>query len=351
MRHQVSKIRRFGILPLITNFRHCNTNDLQQNNNMRIAFAIILLASHCKSDGSAGTVNSTGIVYFSVDKGASWENKSKGLPDSIFLTDIAISDSLLGITAKRHGVFLFDFREDEWIKIPGTPWISDNLDALYFHHGRMFTGTRHSGVFVSRDAGKTWTQYNKGLRDLTIRRFAAIDDVLYAGTNGGLYSLDENQNKWILEYEQPSLQVNGIAEFDNEIYIGTNQGVFKTAKRQHNWKKLMLDRSLHNISAAGKYVYALAYNELFASGDKGKTWYSAQKGMPAGKYSFQLMETGGQVLVGQWDGVYRKDSLKGWQTVNNGLPEGFPVTEMKTYKNLVVIASSGWSNVPGKPLQ
>jgi ligand-binding sensor domain-containing protein len=308
---------------------------------MRLVLIIVLLAGYCKSNNTFHTVEDRGIVYFSKDNGASWQNRSKGLPDSIFLTDIAVSNASLGIATKRHGIFLFDSRKSEWIKTAAAPPTSNNLDALYFHRGKMFTGTQGSGVFVSEDEGKTWKQYNTGLTDLTIRKFTVIDNVLYAGTNGGLYSLNEKQDRWILEYGQSPLQVNGIIEFDNEIYIGTNQGAFK-AGNQHNWKKIMSDHALHNISAAGRSVYALAYNELFVSSDKGTTWYSAQNGMPTGKYSFQLMETGGKVLVGQWDGVYRSDSLKGWQASNNGLPESFAATEMKAFRNIIVIASSGW---------
>lgn len=210
--------------------------------------------------------------------------------------------------------------------------------------GKIFTGTERDGIFISDDKGSSWAQYNDGLLDLTIRKFAVIGDTLYVGTNGGLYYLNEKQNRWISAYGRSPLQVNGIIEFDNEIYIGTNQGAFKTVDHKSGWVPIMKDRSLHNISAVGKTVYALAYNELFASDDKGNSWHSAQTGMPAGKYSFQLMQKDNVVLVGQWDGVYRNDSLKNWTAANNGLPESFPVTEMKTYKDMVVIASSGWSN-------
>jgi photosystem II stability/assembly factor-like uncharacterized protein len=312
---------------------------------MKLILSILLLAGYCcKSNKVVPIIDNKGIVYFSADNGANWMNKSKGLPDSIFLTDIAASATLLGVATKRHGIFLFDFQNEVWVKTVATPQTSDNLDALYFHHDKIFTGTQRDGIFVSKDKGRTWTQYNDGLVDLTIRKFAVIDNTLYVGTNGGLYSLNEKQNKWISEYGQSPLQVNGIIEFDNEIYIGTNQGAFKTVQRQSDWIQIMKNRSLHNISVAGKMVYALAYNELFASADKGNSWHSEQMGMPEGKYSFQLLQKDNVVLVGQWDGIYRNDSLKNWTAANNGLPKRFAVTEMKPYKDLVVIASSGWSN-------
>lgn len=312
---------------------------------MKLLLSVLVLAGYCcKNNKQIPTIDSNGIVYFSADNGENWVNKSQGLPDSISLTDVAVSGALLGVTTKQHGIFLFDLPNEVWVKTVATPQTSSNLDALSFHRGKIFTGTERDGIFVSDDKGSTWAQHNDGLLDLTIRKFAVIDDTLYVGTNGGLYYLNEKQNRWILAYGRSPLQVNGVIEFDNEIYIGTNQGAFKTVDHKSGWKQIMKDRSLHNISAAGKTVYALAYNELFASDDKGNSWHSAQMGMPDGKYSFQLMEKDDVVLVGQWDGIYRNDNLKTWTAANNGLPEGFPVTEMKSYKELVVIASSGWSN-------
>ncbi len=72
---------------------------------------------------------------------------------------------------------------------------------------------------------------NEGLANLTIvKKFEEIDNRLqpHVGKNGGLYSLNEELNKWDSNYGQDGLQVNGITIYGNEIYIGTNQGIFKS---------------------------------------------------------------------------------------------------------------------------
>jgi hypothetical protein len=69
-----------------------------------------------------------------------------------------------------------------------------------------------------------------------------------------------------------------------------------------------------------------------------------QKGLPAELYSFQVMKKDNVVLVGQWDGVYKRavseNPKAAWTFSSKGLPSKFAVTEMKIYKNIVVIGCS-----------
>ena len=106
----------------------------------------------------------------------------------------------------------------------------------------------------------------------------------------------------------------------------------------------MPGRSLHNISSDRRNMYALTYNELFISSDRGNSWHSDQKGMPAGMYSFQVIEKGNTVLAGQWDGVYVKTDSQGWKLSNKGLPFNFPVLELVITTDIIVAGSSQWSN-------
>jgi ligand-binding sensor domain-containing protein len=195
--------------------------------------------------------------------------------------------------------------------------------------------------------GKTWVTANEGLKDLTIRKFAVFNHKLYAGTNGGLYSLNKKENNWNLEYGQSDLQVNGITALNGEIYIGTNKGVYKHAERQKDWKEMLANHSLHNISSDDRTVYAMTYDRLFASFDKGNTWQNMQQGLPDNLYTFQILKKDNIVFAGQWDGVYKKETSShlmnlnhAWKSSNKGLPAKFAVTEMKSYRHIIVIGCS-----------
>jgi len=303
---------------------------------LQLAF-IVLISLRIQSDSEKG------IVYFSYDTGKTWENKSKGLPDNIFLSDMATGTNFLGLTTKHNGIFIFDFPTNQWRKTETVPIENDEINVMYFYHNQVLVGTRNNGLFISSDKGRTWTTNNNGLKNLTIRRILAIEDKLYVGTNGGLFSFDELHKKWKLMFGQNGLQVNGIREFDKEIYIGTNQGVFKLDKIKNEWKNLMQNHSLHTISTDRKNIYALTYNELFVSSDNGNSWKSDQQGMPVGKYSFQVLAINNTLLAGQWDGVYSKTDSQGWKLSNEGLPAKFPVLELTSIDNLTIAASSQWS--------
>ena len=285
-----------------------------------------------------------GIVYFSSNNGLTWENKSDGLPDSIniALGAIAVSDRLLGIATKEKGVFLFDFQTNKWINIPtDEKIIESNPGPLIFFKDQIYIGTQASGVFSSVDLGKNWEKLDTGLSNFTIRRFIQINDKLYAGTNGGLYSLNEIGKKWELEYGNSTMQVNGMTEFDGSIYIGTNQGAFTSPSEQKEWKQVLANRTLHNISSDENTIYAMTYNELLSSTDKGLTWKNNQNGLPAKLYTFNVIKNGNLLFAGQWDGIYRKDSPnENWKSFSNGLPTKLAINNMKLYKGIIVVSGS-----------
>ncbi len=288
-----------------------------------------------------------GIVYFSFDNALTWQNKSEGLPRDITLTDIAVSSSNIFASTKQNGIFIYDFQTNRWNNTVTKPETSKDVDVIGFYKGEIILGTGGDGIFVSIDNGKTWSSHNKGIENLTIRRITVIGGKVFIGTNGGLYSLNAMDNKWELEFGHHALQVNGITTFDDDVYIGTNEGVYKSNKQNKDWKQSMQDVSLHNISSDSKNVYALAYNELFSSADKGETWINIQKGLPKNLYTFQLREKEEHILIGQWDGVYKREGTSNWILVNKGLPKKFPATDLIIFNDILVVSSSGW--VTNKP--
>lgn len=283
-----------------------------------------------------------GIVYFSYDNGRTWVNKSEGIPEGVFLSDIVADQNFLGLATKQHGVFVFDFQRNQWNRIATTP-SKDDINVLYHHQNRLYAGTKSNGLYLSLDKGNTWVSFSAGLKNLTIRKIIAIDNRLYTGTNAGLFVFDNIAQRWTLDFGEDMLQVNGIRELDGAIYIGTNQGVFKKKSKDQKWLHLMPEHSLHNVGVDRQHVYALTYSELFISSDKGNTWRSDQKGMPTGMYSFQVMEKGNTVLAGQWDGVYVKTDSQGWKISTSGMPKDFPVLELVVSGDIIVAGSSQWS--------
>jgi photosystem II stability/assembly factor-like uncharacterized protein len=285
-----------------------------------------------------------GIVYFSSDNGLTWENKSEGLPKKITLGlgAIATSDSILGIATKENGIYFFDFNKELWVNIPTDKKIlENNPGTLTFFKGQIFIGTQFGGVFSSANNGKSWTNLKIGLTNLTIRKLVQIDNNLYAGTDAGLFTFNDVLKNWELEYGNSTMQVNGITELDESIYIGTNQGAFTTPKDRREWKLILTNYTLHNISSDDKTIYAMTYNLLLSSVDKGKSWRNIQKGLPPELYTFNVIKNGITVFAGQWDGVYRKNNeYEIWKSYSNGLPSNLAINNMKTYNGIIVVSGN-----------
>ena len=288
--------------------------------------------------------NSDGIVYFSYDNGLSWQNKSTGLSPkaNIGLGGIAASGHKLALMSKDSGLYIFNAPENRWKNIPtGRQFLESNPGALIFYKNGIYTGTQHAGVFYSIDNGNSWAQANSGLNSLVIRKFATIENKLYAATNSGLYSYKDIFNQWELEFGDNSFQVNGITSFDKSIYIATNQGAFASPIGKKDWRNIFSKGALHNISSDDKTLYAMVYNELFSSTDKGNTWQSIQNGLPVQLYTFNVVKTGNSLLAGQWDGVYRKEKQTGnWIFSGKGLPEKLAIVNMQVHDKIIVVSSS-----------
>ncbi|HMS68177.1 MAG TPA: hypothetical protein PKD18_08560 [Saprospiraceae bacterium] len=115
-----------------------------------------------------------GIVYFSFDNGVNWINSSNGLPGkiSIGLGGIATSNQILGVATKEAGVYIYNIKSKIWENVPTEKQIIEaNIGALAIFDNTLFVGTQFKGIFCKTDHGKNWTALNKGLTNLTIRRF------------------------------------------------------------------------------------------------------------------------------------------------------------------------------------
>ena len=79
-----------------------------------------------------------------------------------------------------------------------------------------------SGVFRSDDLGESWEPLLKGLEDMKIHAIAAFQDTFFAGTNKGLYQL--NNVEWepvLIDQENlqgETLNISTLVVADNNLY-------------------------------------------------------------------------------------------------------------------------------------
>lgn len=284
-----------------------------------------------------------GILFFSSDNGENWVDAGSGLPqtDKIGLDGIAVSNQKLGLATKQSGVYEYNFKTNFWENIPTEKQIIEaNPGALAFLENDVFVGTQFAGVFYTNNLGKSWTNCNSGLTNLTIRRFFEFNQQLYVCTNDGFYCFNEASENWQLEFGQRFLQVNGATSFDGSFYLATNQGIYRQ-QTDKTWINMTPDLSVHHISSDKNRIYAMSYNELLVSSNYGLDWESQQNGLPENLYTFNVLNHHEILFAGQWDGVYRKTKHdKKWMKSNNGLPSNLAVLNLKAFHHILVVSIS-----------
>ena len=168
----------------------------------------------------------------------------------------------------------------------------------------MYLALRDKGVFRSIDAGEQWTLLNDGLIDRTISTAAAIGDMVFAGTDRGLYRL--NLRTWEQLLVDASGFIYALVVSEDNLYAATGPDfltspqigsklaeekqtiydnnlslhkVFHSADFGASWTEItptdgsrpIRAPSGISLSVAGKTILAQAFTQ-FRSSDGGKTW-------------------------------------------------------------------------------
>jgi hypothetical protein len=122
-------------------------------------------------------------VFITTNGGTSWTAINSGLTDTHISQLAAVGTKLFAVTL--NGVFVSDNN--------GMSWEADssslkNINCFVVVNNQLFAGTDDSGVYLSVDAGATWTSVGSGMPTNTrVWSLAASSDHLFAGTSSGVW--------------------------------------------------------------------------------------------------------------------------------------------------------------------
>ncbi|MFW9848017.1 MAG: hypothetical protein ACFFF4_02690 [Candidatus Thorarchaeota archaeon] len=133
------------------------------------------------------------------------------------------------------GVYKSEDSGLNWYNILNT---TDKTRAIRIHPANssiLFAVAHDDGVFVSDDAGKTWTTYNSGLDTLGLTSLDVQGDTIYVGTQGfGIYSGDINPTDYSVTWDNSrsnkpipqvySMQIVVDPEDSDRIFVGAFPG-------------------------------------------------------------------------------------------------------------------------------
>jgi photosystem II stability/assembly factor-like uncharacterized protein len=197
----------------------------------------------------------------------------------------------------------------------------DSRDKAGASGTRLFAGVVNDksfgGVFVSGDGGTQWEQISNGLDGRDVFALAASPDgTILAGTNRGIFALDEEaQTVPAASWSPRNTIQNTLVKTAVETHYGTRVHVAKEVMD----KSHEIRGRVYGLDLSGDAWLATTTAGLFTSRDKGATW---QGGPVMGSVSYLSVAAHSALLaaVRQDGAVLSKDAGQSWT------PMGIPAT-------------------------
>lgn len=196
-----------------------------------------------------------------------------------------------------------------WMPSTG-PGLSSVLAVAADASGNIFAGTQGAGIFKSADRGQSWSRFNSGLFDLTVRSLL-VDSAnrLFAGTAvGGVWSSSPASANW--QSTNLSTLVWTIFQHPNgQLFAGTIDGMFRSNDGGEQWTEFSTglgSTSVLSISAnsRGQIFAGTSQNGVFISTNNGATW--SPLGLAGATVSTLYVDSNDRIYAGtQGIGLFR----------------------------------------------
>jgi len=175
---------------------------------------------------------------------------------------------------------------------------------------RWYAGTDSQGVFVSENAGASWTSQRKGLPDSAqVFDLASVNGTIFAGLySKGLYRWEVERGLWSKSGDVRPLEIVAAGE---TLVVGHNPGgVFVSEDLGKSWADgnsgLQVNAPSWTLAADDEWVWLgttgkarLSPNDigLFASRDRGKSWTRSDVGITTSSAAISFIVTKQFLLV------------------------------------------------------
>lgn len=171
---------------------------------------------------------------------------------------------------------------------------------------------------------------DSGLRQTNVYALARIGNVLFAGSQKGVYRSTDTAKVWIPVLSgMDGIPAHVLVAGGTHLYAGSNgRGLFRSADQGGSWTAIgaSLKNPVVALAFGGGALVASADSgrEVWRSADQGATWTRAQTGIAA-TWVRALASSETRLLAGTSQGLYRSlDGALSWHLFNEGI---FPLGE------------------------
>ena len=225
-------------------------------------------------------------VQRSTDNGETWSSANKGLPSpasdyagDVWLKTVAVNGPNLFVGGYR-GVFRSTDKGETWNSVNAElksiiprPMTGDaRPPAIMFlraSDGYLFAGAAVSGVYLSTNNGKNWTDLSEGLPGTPgwthLAGLAVTGSDLYAAIAGsGVFRSPDDGRSWTaVNAGLPGADVRSLAASGGSVFAGSlDGGVFLSTNKGAKWCAVrtgLPGNRVLDLVASGDYLFAVAY--------------------------------------------------------------------------------------------
>jgi photosystem II stability/assembly factor-like uncharacterized protein len=245
-----------------------------------------------------------GGLYVSSNNGMNWSSANYNLTGSqLNARCLYIFENNLYLSG-NGGVYILG--NNTWTNMnAGLP-----TDFAYFYWltsvpGKLLTCTYGKAMYVTTNAGVSWTQKISGLAAsaLQANKIINVSGVLYsASNNGGISKSTDGGVNWFAVNNGINKSCNNVQYYENKIYASTRNGLYVTSDGGSTWSPLNntvqpADTMTNAVYKEGNLILRCTYNGVLKSTDDGQTWVRTSL------YAFQkqtvcIVKTQGVIFVG-----------------------------------------------------
>jgi photosystem II stability/assembly factor-like uncharacterized protein len=271
-------------------------------------------------------------IFKSSDQGNTWESINEGLPYFVVEYDV-LYPHVLSLQAGEHkvyaslfgvGVFETDAGDACWE--PRNDGLSSLLTgALLLNQQQLFVST-NEGIYRTAASKAKWTAINKGILHSQVKSLMVNEAGVFAGTSGGGCYLSGNAgNLWQLRSSgfiaDPDEVIYSLLEHGNVLFAGTNTGIYISTDNGLSWNPVCWGVEGISLASMGSIVFAGTEKGVLYSDDNGLSWFMKNEGFFSGPPIVTAMMVHDDALfLGTTNGIYiTRDKGSNWTEVSNGL--------------------------------
>ncbi|MFA7418686.1 MAG: T9SS type A sorting domain-containing protein [Melioribacteraceae bacterium] len=256
-------------------------------------------------------------VYKSTDSGLTWNDMSNGIPSQSSIYNLTSIDSnIYALTSS--GIYCSTDKAKTWMCIT---W---KLTQTYFKsivkNNNKFIITTLSGLLFTSD-GDNWSQINSGLTS-AVNSLSKYNNGVIAASSSGVYFVEPIEKGWkTTQIGLSGKSISSICNVGDVIFAGTNDGIYISTNFGQSWSLsangLKTTNVVRVLYVSNNKIYAgTQTGELFVSENYGQTW-ACIRSIQHGEISRSISVFGSTILLGT-SGNFYGEFGNVYKSTNNG---------------------------------